>query len=325
MKLTFSVVVPVYNVASYLPACLDSLIMQNREDWEVICVDDGSTDDCPRILDEYVKRDGRIKVIHQKNAGLSAARNVGMGVASGDWICFVDGDDTVSPSWLSNYARGIGNDVEIVFGGVEQNGKRRVGFDSDKVDFELTGRVIGENNLLQNCFAYSRVWRRDFLTTNGLRFDVGIVFAEDALFNLRALAVAKRISFVSGEDYHYRFVPASLSRKYHSASMYERNAEIFERDLEALSRHHTLASEYVFYVKSTSLLGFRKWALRSAFHFGASKEEKRRLIGALLSDGSLFRATYATAHFPRRAWALLMTLLPRALQFWGIELFAKKI
>ena len=81
-----SVVIPVYKVEKYLPRCLDSLIAQSFQDWQAICVDDGSPDSCPKILDEYAAKDERIKVIHKKNAGVSAARNDGMKIANGDYI-----------------------------------------------------------------------------------------------------------------------------------------------------------------------------------------------------------------------------------------------
>ena len=95
MKL--SVIVPVYNVAPYLRECLDSLLAQTCADWEAVCVDDGSTDGSGAILDEYAANDPRFRVIHQKNAGVSAARNAAIDVAKGEWIAFLDADDAVSP------------------------------------------------------------------------------------------------------------------------------------------------------------------------------------------------------------------------------------
>lgn len=90
-----SVIVPVYNVAEYLPECVDSIINQTYKNLEIILVDDGSTDACPDICDEYAKRDSRIRVIHKKNGGLSDARNAGLDICTGEWIGFVDSDDTI--------------------------------------------------------------------------------------------------------------------------------------------------------------------------------------------------------------------------------------
>ena len=89
----FSIVIPVYNVSPYLRECLDSVLAQTFTHWEVICVDDGSTDGSGAILDEYTAKDVRFKVIHQKNEGVSAARNKALDMAMGEWFLFLDGDD----------------------------------------------------------------------------------------------------------------------------------------------------------------------------------------------------------------------------------------
>ncbi|MBR4591954.1 MAG: glycosyltransferase [Elusimicrobiaceae bacterium] len=94
-----SVIVPIYNIAAYLPRCLDSILAQTYTNLEIILVDDGSTDDCPQICDEYAKKDTRIKVVHQKNQGVSVARNTGLDNSTGEYISFVDPDD-----WLDKEA-----------------------------------------------------------------------------------------------------------------------------------------------------------------------------------------------------------------------------
>ena len=95
-----SVIVPIYKVEKYLRQCIDSIINQSLKDIEIILVDDGSPDNCPKICDEYKKIDSRIKVIHKKNGGLSSARNAGMKIATGEYIGFVDSDDYVSKEFL---------------------------------------------------------------------------------------------------------------------------------------------------------------------------------------------------------------------------------
>ena len=93
-----SIIIPVFNVAPYLRACLDSIVAQTYGDWEVICIDDGSTDSSGLILDEYSKADGRIVVVHQINAGVCRARNNGLRMARGEYITFVDSDDVLRES-----------------------------------------------------------------------------------------------------------------------------------------------------------------------------------------------------------------------------------
>lgn len=102
-----SIIVPVYNVEKYLIPCIDSILAQSFPDFELILVDDGSTDSCPDICDEYAMLDNRITVFHQKNQGQSVARNVGITKARGKWICFIDSDDIAHPQMLELLQRAI--------------------------------------------------------------------------------------------------------------------------------------------------------------------------------------------------------------------------
>ena len=95
-----SIITPVYKVESYLPTFLDSVLRQSFQDWEMILVDDGSPDKCGKICDKTAANDARIKVYHQDNQGLSAARNLGLAAASGEWIFFADPDDELTPDCL---------------------------------------------------------------------------------------------------------------------------------------------------------------------------------------------------------------------------------
>ena len=119
MKL--SVIIPVYNVSCYLRECLDSVaaqsfavVAQTYPDWEAICIDDGSTDDSGAILDEYAAKDSRFKVVHQKNGGASAARNAALEAARGDWVTFVDSDDSITPEWFAHAVALMTDDVDLV-------------------------------------------------------------------------------------------------------------------------------------------------------------------------------------------------------------------
>ena len=94
-----SVIIPIYNVEDYLPQCLDSVIHQTHENLEIILVNDGSTDSCTKICDEYAAKDNRIKIINQENGGLSVARNTGIRTATGDYIAFIDSDDWIVPNF----------------------------------------------------------------------------------------------------------------------------------------------------------------------------------------------------------------------------------
>ena len=99
-----SVIVPIYRIEDYLPKCIDSLLQQSFKDFELILVDDGSPDNCPKICDDYAKLDQRVKVIHKSNGGLLSARKAGLEAASGTHIAYVDGDDWVDHFYLLKYS-----------------------------------------------------------------------------------------------------------------------------------------------------------------------------------------------------------------------------
>ena len=113
-----SVIVPVYNVEKYLDRCMQSLLNQTLKDIEIIMVDDGSPDNCPKMCDDYAKQDSRVKVIHKKNAGLGLARNSGLEVATGEYVAFVDSDDfTDVDAYRSLYENAQKRNADVVYAG----------------------------------------------------------------------------------------------------------------------------------------------------------------------------------------------------------------
>ena len=109
-----SVIVPVYKVEPYLHECVDSILAQTFTDFELILVDDGSSDNCGKICDEYAAKDSRIRVIHQENRGVSAARNAALDAAKGEFIAFIDSDDVVNVYYLEVLLSGMDEDTDIV-------------------------------------------------------------------------------------------------------------------------------------------------------------------------------------------------------------------
>ncbi|MDE7095803.1 MAG: glycosyltransferase, partial [Anaeroplasmataceae bacterium] len=113
MEKYISIIVPVYNVKDYLKACIDSILTQSYQYYEVILVDDGSTDESGLICDEYANKDSRIKVIHKENGGLSSARNAGIDVANYDVLSFIDSDDYIEPTFLERLIQPFNEDENI--------------------------------------------------------------------------------------------------------------------------------------------------------------------------------------------------------------------
>lgn len=218
-----SVIVPVYNVEKYLPACLDSLLAQSLTDFELLLVDDGSRDASGAICDEYAVRDSRIRVFHIPNGGVSAARNLGLDHARGEFVVFVDADDRVMPDHLERFARsGIGeggiafcNLLEERPAGKHRAARERAYAMPDcRVPGGEAGMAVIARLLRAHCFGYTwnKMFCRATIEKHALRFDERIRYAEDEIFTARYCAHAREIVCDSRPTYRYRFVATSLLR-----------------------------------------------------------------------------------------------------------------
>lgn len=216
-KPLISVIVPVYKVERYLNACVDSIINQTYSNLEIILVDDGSPDNCPEMCDGYAKIDNRIKVIHQENGGLSAARNAGIDVACGDFLTFIDSDDLVAKNYLELLYDGLlklGADVSVA------------SFCTFKKDTELTisySEFPFTEIIKEECFrrygslraelsmpfisACNKLYKKDLFAS--IRFPIGKLY-EDAFCTYKILDKAKKIVFTSTQLYFYRLNPQSI-------------------------------------------------------------------------------------------------------------------
>lgn len=196
----FSIIVPVYNVEKYLDKCLASISEQTFKEFECIVVDDGSSDNSNDIIDRYVNKDQRFKVIHQKNMGISAARNAGLAIAQGDYIAFVDSDDYISNEYLEKFALKIANtDADIVICGFIEVLK-----DSQKtVCFEAPSTEVIKQNILADIwpsYPWNKCYKK-YLFEN-IRFPVGKIF-EDLLTIPEVCLNAHKIVCIPEKLYYY--------------------------------------------------------------------------------------------------------------------------
>ena len=205
---TISVIVPVYKVEKYIRCCLDSIVTQTFADWECILIDDGSPDNSGKICDEYAEKDGRFRVIHQKNAGVSAARNAGLNVAKGAWITFVDSDDWIEPETYNiAYKRAIDDGVDLVqWSYVVENGMK-----SKHIVFPET--FFSHKTLLSlfDCSMWNKMVSAKLIIENKLYFPVGIRLSEDRLFSFQCYLNATKCLCLDKCFYHYRMNGNSAS------------------------------------------------------------------------------------------------------------------
>ncbi len=244
MHKKITVIVPVYNVSSYLERCLDSLCAQtmSQEDYEIILVDDGSTDSSGDICDKYAYEYDNISVIHQFNAGPAAARNAGIDAADSEYICFADPDDYVAPKFLEvPYKHAVETKADIII------------FDAYKEKCDESGNCIGkqmishceysfetsvksEIHAMQRQILYpymgakvyyfklsgktslaapwDKLYRADFIKKNNIRFNKELKVLDDMCFNFDAFGAADKVSYIPSFLYHYQVIESSITNSY---------------------------------------------------------------------------------------------------------------
>jgi len=201
-----SVIVPVYNVEKYLPKCIKSLVEQTFQDIEIVCINDGSTDNSLSVLNNFACSESRIKIITQENSGVSVARNRGISEADGDYIMFLDGDDY--------YAK---NACEIANEKITKTGADIGVFGITELYGFLPIPCIVNKNIKRACknsceinlwkfqtYSVNKIYRRSFIIDNKIEFPTGIKTAEDAIFSLTSLFQNPKYCFIDKPLYVYR-------------------------------------------------------------------------------------------------------------------------
>ena len=206
-----SIIVPVYNVERYLRDCLNSLTHQTLDDIEIICINDGSTDSSPRILEEYAAKDSRIKIINKENSGYGASMNMGLAAAEGEYIGIVESDDFVKTTMYEElYNLAVKNNADVVKSDyylytTSNNQSRKIGIIKPK----YTGKVFSVKDypkiLKMPPSIWSSIYRREFLNKNSIRFQEtpGASF-QDISFAFKTLASAERLVFTTKTYLYYR-------------------------------------------------------------------------------------------------------------------------
>lgn len=216
-KIFISIIVPVYNVEKYLRECLDSISQLKTVTWEAILVDDGSTDTSGKICDEYAKQDSRFRVIHQKNAGVSAARNAGLDAAKGEWIWFVDSDDSINPDFeISNPE--VLNDADYVLFDMRKfrDGEKLNSLGHQKSTVKCT--EFSKNDFLckYQCNHHPRLfYKKTWVMIDHhqrLAFSLGTRVGEDLEFQYKYLTRCKRPARLDAVLYNYRLREGSATQ-----------------------------------------------------------------------------------------------------------------
>lgn len=212
---TISVIVPVYKVEPYLRQCVDSILSQSFRDFELILVDDGSPDNCPKICDEYAMRDCRIKVLHKENGGVASARNAGFKAANGTYISFIDPDDWVKPEFLDEMLKSLQREnADMVLCGTvrflkdgsvtEEIRPNRQSYELDKIQVLMT----------YGYWYYAVLWNKLYRheVFDGVHFPESYIHEDEAVLH-RIIANSRKITMIPQVLYVYRQSDDSIMRR----------------------------------------------------------------------------------------------------------------
>lgn len=294
-----SIIVPVYNAEAYLNQCVDSILQQGFDDFELLLVDDGSPDNSPAICDEYAEKDNRVKVLHKPNGGVSSARNAALDIAVGEFVVFIDSDDYVDKNYLSgmldaekrNRAEGKSTLIITDYQPFSEKGLEKRSFpepfciDCDSASAQSFRDLVFEFRVFP---PYCKLYRLDVIKAAGLRFDTEIKSAEDFDFNMRYIEKTDRICYEPSTAYHYRvgykrYRPSNHGVLGHSEikSMHIM-ANGFESFAKRMGAYDELYDEICIWAAKKHY--FNRLRMLFAVSPEVSTSERRKLYKQLISD-----------------------------------------
>lgn len=221
-----SVLMPIYNVEKYLRESIDSVLKQTYPDFELILVDDGSPDGCGKIIDEYANKDDRVIAIHQKNAGVDAARNNAIGRATGKYIAFIDSDDAYEKNYIERLVEAIEQDDSDM----SVCGFVPFGIDNPPKFKTISKRTVNSNTAIKlalgynsvNGYVWNKLFKKEIMEREHILFEDGYWACDDILFTGNYIYHCKKISIIEDALYRYRQVASGANRVRYSGIPFDR-------------------------------------------------------------------------------------------------------
>lgn len=245
-----SIIVPVFNTEKYLTKCIDSILCQTFDDFELILINDGSKDNSLAILKEYEQKDKRIKVFDKINSGVSDTRNFGINKAKGKWLCFIDSDDWIEPNYLSEFFKAPIDTDTIVSQGVlfdyENSSITKPFFQYyNAIIDRFSPKLIAKYRVLHNGCPVCKLFNRDILNQNNIRFDTCLSIHEDHCFVFDYLQHMDKIILSKSLSYHYmiRNTPSLTTIRHSSEEWLYASESLIDR-LSGLSKRWGTSLKY---------------------------------------------------------------------------------
>lgn len=291
-----TVIIPIYNSQQSLSQCIESVLNQTYSNFELILIDDGSTDRSLEICKRFEQKDKRIRVFSKPNSGVSFTRNVGISKARGEWICFIDSDDTVNEDYLQELYTDNPN-IDMIWTGIKTiNIKSREIIKEIKFDNQL---IIQGNpkesflSLLKIGYPYGKAFKSSILKDNNITFPTNISFHEDHVFVFEYLKVARAIQLKESITYNYLidYSGTSLSNKRHEwRELYQASLLMFS-SLEAISDTYHLSENELKEISTFCYLPIIS-ACREIYNCDNSSTSRKNILRQLLTGTLKIREKY---------------------------------
>lgn len=202
-----SIIIPVYNVEQYIAKCIESILNQTNSDWELILINDGSTDRSGEICDKYAINNKKIKVIHQTNRGVSKSRNTAINIANGEYLCFVDSDDWVDPNFLEDFKTNVYK-ADFYFSGALYDINNKVySYKNYKESYckniQQIKDVFFNQKLFSNGYPWGKLFKTQIIKNNNLQFNEQLSIHEDHIFVFQYFSYINSLYITNSSGYHY--------------------------------------------------------------------------------------------------------------------------
>jgi glycosyltransferase involved in cell wall biosynthesis len=288
-----SIIIPVYDVAEYLPRCIESVLNQSGIDLEVLLINDGSTDSSGEICNAYAKKDVRIRAFHQENSGVSSARNKGIEESSGDWITFVDADDWIEPNSIQeiiNNNNNIDSDYIIAKSFIVRDGQaviERYPFSNNLLNKKHKGTDLIIQSIYGRGSVCGVIYSRVFFKNNKIKFPLNLKNGEDSIFCTICSIYGEKISFSDSHFYNIYERDGSASRGNWTFDRVLNMTKNISYINQYIEKHNNLAQEAVY------ILNFSKYSVLSNMYnsfsdsftiknyFILREEVKKKLDGSI--------------------------------------------
>lgn len=320
MKDLVSIIIAVYNAQEYLGECLDTLLAQTHKNIEIILVDDGSTDDSYKICCEYTSRYSNIQVYQKRNEGSASARNLGLEHAKGDYIIFVDADDTVTVDYIEKLYNAIqGYDVAICgFDRFNEEGiqTKKILEASGEVSKEFVYEHTFSSNMITGA-AWNKLFRGDIIRANNLKYSREIFKSEDTLFAAEYYVYCNKYVYIPENLYHYRMNPQSKTQEAYVIKKYnpKKNTmiDVGERIVSINVNSNDAIKNVAFYrLVRCCLWVMMQWIITGYY----DKEYAKKIRSYSAKHGKVYRGfSYATTF--QRLVVMGMSISPRLVWLAG--------